>query len=65
MAELERMERGIAALQGRIRIMKLALTEPSLPEKGRSDWQASIAVYERHLCELLVKRDDLRSLAED
>ena len=65
MTELERVERDIATLQGSIRIARRALTDPSLPTDDRDRWQASIDLYERHLCELLAARDDLRSLAED
>lgn len=65
MVDLERTERDIATLQESIRIARLALTEPSLPAEDRRRWQTSIELYERHLCELIAKRDDLRALAED
>ena len=65
MTELERVEGDIATLQESIRIVRLALADPSLPAGDKSRWQASIDNYERHLCELVATRDDLRSLAED
>ncbi|MCJ2061764.1 hypothetical protein MKK63_03465 [Methylobacterium sp. J-088] len=65
MTELERVEGDIATLRGSIRIAQLALADPSLPADDRIRWQASIDLYEQHLCELLAVQDDLRSLAED
>lgn len=65
MTELERVEGDIATLRESIRIARLALADLSLPADDRSRWQASIDLYERHLCELLAVRDDLRALAED
>lgn len=65
MTELERVEGDIATLQGSLRIARLALSDPALPAEDRDRWQASIDLYEQHLCELMAARDDLRSLAED
>ena len=35
------------------------------PPEGQSRERASIELYQRHLDELLTKRDDLRALASD
>ena len=65
MTEPERAEGDIAMLQESVRIARLALADLSLSADEKSRWQAGVDLYDRHLCELLAVRDDLRSLAED
>jgi hypothetical protein len=65
MPELEQVEQDILTLQESLQIATLALADASLSAQDRSRWQASVDLYERHLAELRIERDDLRSLAEE
>jgi hypothetical protein len=65
MTELEQVERDIATLQESVRLAMHALDDPSLSLEGRNREHASIELYQRHLAELLTKRDDLRALGAD
>ena len=65
MTELERVECDIVALQESIRTSTHTLGDSALSVERQSRERASIELYQRHLDELLTKRDDLRALASD
>lgn len=65
MTELERVEREIATLQESVRTSTQALSDPNLSIESANRERASIELYQRHLDDLLTKRDDLQALSED
>lgn len=65
MTELEKVEREIATLEESVRRSMHALNDPELSAEGANRERASIALYQRHLGDLLTKRDDLQELARD
>ncbi|WP_419828330.1 hypothetical protein [Methylobacterium sp.] len=65
MTELEKVEREIATLEESVRSSKRALEDPDLSAEGARQKRASIELYQRHLGDLLMKRDDLQSLTAD
>ncbi|MGH1592393.1 hypothetical protein ACRBEV_33280 (plasmid) [Methylobacterium phyllosphaerae] len=65
MSELEKAEHDIATLRGRIRHSRLMLEDPNVTPEAAEREYASLERFERHMCDLLTKRDDLRSLSED
>jgi hypothetical protein len=60
MMDLETVEREIATLQESIGVATRALDDPSLSVEGKNREQASVELYQRHLDDLLTKRDDLQ-----
>jgi hypothetical protein len=65
MTELEKVEREIAILQESVRSSTHALSDPDLSAEGSNRERASIELYQRHLDDLLTKRDDLQAMSED
>jgi hypothetical protein len=65
LTELERVEREIATLEESVRSSLRALEDPDLSADGARRERASIELYRRHLGDLLIKHDDLQSLAEE
>jgi hypothetical protein len=65
MTELEKVEREIATLQENVRSSTRALRDTNLSEDAANRERSSIELYQRHLDELLMKRDGLQFLAED
>jgi hypothetical protein len=65
MTELENVEREIATLQENVRSSTHALRDANLSEDAANRERSSIELYQRHLGELLMKRDGLQFLAED
>ena len=65
MTELERVEREIAVVQEGVRSSTHTLRDPNLSTEGANRERASLELYQRHLDELLTKRDDLRALSEE
>jgi hypothetical protein len=65
MSELEKTEHDIATLRGRIRHSRLVLEDPNVTSEAAEREHASLDLFGRHMSELLTKRDDLRSLAQD
>ncbi|WP_267360068.1 MULTISPECIES: hypothetical protein [unclassified Methylobacterium] len=64
MTDLEMVEREIATLQESIRVATHALDDPSLSVEGRNRERASIEFYQRHLDDLLTKRDYLQAQSQ-